>query len=119
MPQKVSVEQLAFGDNVRVRPTPETSERGLAGASGQIHGVTAPSVTGVEVIGSVSEDVAFAVQIEGQDSAIWFAPDLLELVDHGAGTVLTLKGVAKKWTRTEEGSWLETSTKPRPWWRFW
>ncbi len=45
---------LSFGDNVRVHTTPETTERGLAGLTGQIQGVTTPSVTNVDVIGGVS-----------------------------------------------------------------
>lgn len=110
--------QLAFGDNVRVRATPETTERDLAGLTGQIQGVTTPSVTHVDVVGSLTEDCAFAVEIQNEGSAIWFAPDLLELVDHAPRTEITINGVAKKWTRAADGSWIENSTGA-PWWKFW
>jgi hypothetical protein len=43
-------QQISFGDNVRVRATPETTARGLAGAAGQVQGVTTPSVTNVDVV---------------------------------------------------------------------
>lgn len=110
--------QLSFGDNVRVLTTPETAERGLAGLTGQIRGVTTPSVTNVEVIGGVLENCAFAVEIQGQSAALWFSPNLLELVDHAPGTEITIKGVAKKWTRAADGSWIESKTGA-PWWKFW
>lgn len=113
---------LAFGDNVRVRSTPATIAIGLAGAAGQVYGVTTPSVTGVTVIGDVVDDCAFAVQCPGRDDAVWFSADLLEFVDHGAGTEIRLDGVDKKWTRAADGSWVETpteGTRRRPWWKFW
>ena len=109
---------LSFGDNVRVLAAPETIERGLAGLTGQIQGVTTPSVTSVDVIGGVAEDCAFAVEIQGRGPAIWFSPNLLELIDHGPGTEITIKGVAKKWTRAADGSWIESRTRA-PWWKFW
>jgi len=110
--------QLAFGDNVRVRASPETTERHLAGLIGQIQGVTTPSVTNVDVVGGLAEDCAFAVEIKNKGPAIWFSPDLLELVDHAPGTEITINGVAKKWTRAAGGCWIESSTGA-PWWKFW
>jgi len=31
--------------------------------------------------------------------------------------VITLKGVPKKWVRSESGAWIEQPQKP--WWKFW
>ena len=98
---------MDFGDNVRVKDTPETSKRNLAWQIGRVNGWTTPSKTGVEVIGEQSEDFAFNVSFEHLDEDVWFAPDLLEFVDHGAGTTVTIHGVPKKWVRTETGDWVE------------
>lgn len=110
----------SFGDNVRIRNAPETESRGLAGLSGQVTGVTTPSVTGVAVIGASSHDVAFTVTVLGQTEAIWFCPELVELVDHAPGTEITLDGAPKKWIRTEDGAWREEPTGERKkWWELW
>jgi hypothetical protein len=101
-------QQISFGDNVRVRNSVETQAAEVAGLIGQVYGETTPSVTGVEVIGDVTRDYAINVFFEEQDESLWFSPDLLELVDHGAGTEITLDGVDKKWTRTESGEWIES-----------
>jgi hypothetical protein len=114
----VSAEKLSFGDNVRVRSAPETGARGLAGATGQVHGVTTPSVTQVDVVGELTEDCAFAIKFEGRADPVWFSAELLEFVDHGPGTEIRISGVAKKWSRSNDGSWVE-STISRPWWKFW
>ncbi|HEX3466808.1 MAG TPA: hypothetical protein VHT05_01780 [Candidatus Elarobacter sp.] len=82
-----------------------TAEKGLAGRIGAVHGWTTPSSTGVDVIGSAESDYALSVQFEGRDGSLWFSEDLLEFVDHGAGTTVTLDGADKKWVRTESGSW--------------
>jgi len=108
---------ISIFDNVRVRSTPLTEERGLAGMNGQVHGETTPSVSGVEVIGEPKTDYAINVFFESQNKSYWFASQLLELVDHAAGTEITLKGVPKKWVRAESGKWTEHSEKP--WWKFW
>ena len=78
-------------------------------------------MTGIVVVGATDDDCAFAVKCEGRDEAIWFSGELLEFVDHGAGTEIQLDGVDKKWTRAADGSWIEscTSETKRPWWRFW
>ena len=102
--------QISFGDNIRVQDTMETQAAGVAGFVGQVYGETTPTVTGVEVIGNVTDDYAINVFFELLNRSFWFAPALLEFVDHGAGTELTLKGVDKKWTRTESGEWTESSS---------
>ena len=112
----------AFGDKVRIRHSPETESKGLAGLVGNVYGQTTPSVTGVEVIGELTSDYAINVFFEDRDESFWFAPALVEFVDHAPGMEVTLDGVAKKWVRTETGDCREESseTKPaKPWWRFW
>lgn len=103
-------QRISFGDNVRIRDTPATQAAGVAGLTGPVHGETTPSVTGVEVIGEPDGDYAIAVHFEERGEALWFAPDLLEFVDHGAGAEITIKGVDRKWTRTESGEWEESPT---------
>lgn len=109
---------MSFGDNVRVRSTPDTEALGVAGQLGQVYGETTPSVTGVTVVGPLAGDYALNVHLEGRPDALWFAPELLEFVDHAAGTEITLEGVPKKWTRSASGEWVESSPE-KPWWRFW
>src|SRR5690606_14932001 len=99
---------ITFGDNVRILSSPETDERGLAGKEGQVHGETTPSVTLVEVIGEVKNDYAINVSIDGMDSELWFAPELLELVDN-AGVPGTVIGT----NRAVVGP-TETGNKPVP-----
>lgn len=101
---------VSFGDNARVMATLETESVGLAGLTGQVYGHTTPSVTNVDVIGDLTEDIAVNVHFDDRDEAFWFAPELLEFVNHGEGTEITLDGVDKKWTRNADGEWDESST---------
>src|ERR1700761_1052329 len=94
-------ESIGFADRVRIRETPLTAERGLAGRVGVVHGWTVPSSTGVDVIGSPESDYALNVQFEERSPSLWFSEDVLEFVDHGAGTTVTLDGADKQWVRTE------------------
>ncbi len=110
---------IDFGDTVRVRDLPETRAKGLAGLTGQVYGLTTPSMTGVEVIGSPSEDFAVNVHFEGRGSS-WFAGELLEFVDHAPGTRLRINGTARSWVRTKDGSWTKQNDAPtKRWWQFW
>ncbi len=102
---------LSFGDNVRVRSTPDTETLGVAGQVGQVYGETTPSVTGVAVVGQLAGDWALNVHFDGRTDTLWFAPELLEFVDHAAGTEMTFDGVPKKWTRSASGEWIESSQK--------
>jgi hypothetical protein len=105
---------IAFGDNVRIRLTPDTEAVGLAGMTGNVHGETTPSATGVEVVGGWSgQDRALHVFVADVDRGAWFAPDLLEFIDHAPGTTISLKGVGKQWARGEQGQWVE-SRRPLP-----
>ena len=101
---------ITFGDNVRVLTTPETEHAGLAGLTAQVCGHTTPSITNVDVIGELNDDFALSVHFDERDESYWFVPELLEFVDHGAGTEITLEGVPKKWTRNPDGTWDESST---------
>jgi hypothetical protein len=115
---------ISFGDNVRVRATPLTHELELADMVGQVYGETTPSVTNVKVIGEIQEDYAINVFFDDQKESFWFAPELLELIDHAPGTEIRLDGVPKKWVRTASGEWAESNIEDsenvrKPWWKFW
>jgi hypothetical protein len=96
---------ISFGDNVRVTSTPLTVSLGLAGLTGAVYGETTPSVTGVEVIGGVAADYAINVQLDGRDESLWFAPELLEFVDHAPGTEIVIGN--KRMVRSASGEWVE------------
>ena len=96
---------LSFGDNVRIRATPLTEKLGLAGLTGSIYGETTPSVTAVVVIGEVTGDYAVNVMLEGRGEQLWFAADLVEFIDHGAGTKVSIGN--KHLVRDASGEWRE------------
>jgi hypothetical protein len=117
-----------FGDNVRVKDTAETQALGIAGRLGNVYGLTTPSASGVDVIGSKAEDLAYSVSIDELKQQFWLSPDLVEFVDHGAGTEMRLDGVPMTWRREADGSWSEhpdatignnKALTKKPWWRFW
>jgi hypothetical protein len=85
-----------------------TRDLGLAGLKGEAFGVTTPSVTGVEVIGALTADVAINVHFPSLDKDFWFAPELPEFLDHGAGTVIMIG--THKLVRNGDGSWFEEKT---------
>ena len=96
---------ISFGDNVRVATTPLTTALGLAGLNGAVYGETTPSVTGVEVVGEATDDYAINVQLDGRDESLWFAPELLEFVDHAPGTEIVIGN--RRLIRSESGEWIE------------
>jgi hypothetical protein len=96
---------IGFGDTVRIRSTVETERLGLAGRTGLVHGLTTPSVTSVQVIGSVANDRALAVKLEVQPDPLWFDPDLVEFVDHAPGTAVKIGN--RSFTRGAGGEWIE------------
>jgi len=101
----VETSLINFGDRVRIRLTETTETLGIAGQMAIVNGRTTPSVTGVEVIGKSSKDIAIAVTLEGQTNQLWFADEVLEFVDHGAGTTVEIAG--RKLIRDEQGDWRE------------
>jgi hypothetical protein len=96
-----------FGDRVRIRASAETEELGLARLEGVVFGWTVPSSTGVDVIGAASADSALNVHFEERGESFWFAEELVELIDHNAGTTISLEGVDKEWVRLPGGAWQE------------
>ncbi len=108
-----------FGDHVRVRQAPETEAARIAGRIGTVYGVTTVSVTRVDVIGTASADTAVNVHFDEPNESVWLAPDLIEFVDHAAGTTISVRGVSKIWTRDVSGAWIESSRKrPIREWRW-
>lgn len=113
----VGSSRIGFGDNVRVRDTDETRAAGIAGVYGSVYGETTPSATAVKVIGSSVEDFALNVQPQ-EGGAFWIVMDLLDFIDHGAGTEIVVGNVRA--VRRTDGSWDESVVKPNaPWWKFW
>ena len=111
---------VSFGDNVRIRSTALTEKLGFANSRGNVHGQTTPSVTGVDVIGQLQTDYAINVFFEDRKEGFWFAPDLVEFVDHAPGTEISFEGASKKWIRSANGEWQEVQRPMRsPWWKFW
>ena len=112
-------------DQVRVVSTPLTQRLHLAGLTGQVYGFTTPSASNVEIVGELTADIAFNVQLEGQSKAIWFAQDLLEFLDNASvGTEIVIGN--KRLVRSESGEWMDEPSplnfspqSRRPWWRFW
>src|SRR5512144_574905 len=88
-----------FGDHVRVRRAAATEAAGIAGRIGTVYGVTTVSVTRVDVIGTPSADTALNVGFDESNESVWLAADLIEFVDHGGGTTISVRGSSKIWTR--------------------
>ncbi|MBP1641461.1 MAG: hypothetical protein H6Q03_130 [Acidobacteria bacterium] len=113
----MSMEQgqgLSFADRVRIRNAPETVARRLAGRVGEIHGFTMPASSGVDVIGASAHEVALGVYFDELKEALWFAPELLDFVDHGEGTTIRVQGSDVEWVKTERGDWLQ-QRRQVPW----
>jgi hypothetical protein len=96
---------ISFGDNVRIVSTPLTVDLGLAGLVGQVYGETRLSYTGVEVVGEPADDYALNVQLEGRPDTIWFAPHLLQFIDHAPGTEIVIGN--SRMIRSSSGEWIE------------
>lgn len=117
--------EIGFGDNVRINNTPETEALGVAGRIGQVYGHTTPSITGVAVVGDAGTDYAINVYFDDRGDTLWFAPDLIQFVDHAPGTQIRVGGVSA--IRDAAGNWVETPARStahdaiarKPWWRFW
>jgi len=92
-----------LGDRVRILPTLETSRLDLANKPGIVCGVTAPSVTGVDVLGPATGDRAFQVHIDGGEQEVWLPIEALELLDHSPGLAI---GIGKvNLIRGRDGQW--------------
>ena len=97
--------EISFGDNVRILRTLETERLGIAEMIGNVYGETTPSVTKVEVIGELTSDYAFNVYFDSLDASYWFAPHMLEFVDHAPGTEISVHGSRFKSVRQRDGTW--------------
>ena len=111
---------ISFGDNVRVRETPATKAAGIAGRAGNVHGVTKPSLSRVEILGELSGDQAIHVYFDDLNRGYWLDPGLVEFIDHAPGAAIRLQGVPKQWTRSADGEWRESGRflAPREWWAW-
>jgi hypothetical protein len=109
---------ISFGDHVRVKPSIETEKAGLSNKTGLVYGETTPSITGVEVIGQLSQDYAINVHFEDIDKGFWFSEELIKFVDHAPGTTASI-GRGPTFVRNETGEWIEQKpTEKRHWWPF-
>jgi hypothetical protein len=108
---------ITFGDNVKVVSSPETDAIGVAGKLGQVYGETIPSVTSVEVIGKSDSDYAINVLLEETGETYWFAPHLLEFINHAEGTEVVIRN--HKAVRRADGGWEESEIHKKKWWKFW
>lgn len=96
---------VSFGENVRIVSAAVTDELGIAGLTGQVYGVTTPSITGIEFVGGSQTDTAVNVFVEELEKDYWLSPDLVELIDHAPGTTVSMG--YREWVRTEDGEWKE------------
>lgn len=104
--------EICYGDNVRIRRTPETERLGIAESIGNVYGETTPSETRVEVIGELRSDYALNVYFEALQKSYWFAPHMLEFVDHAPGTEVHVHGSPFKSVRQRDGSWKDVPIEP-------
>jgi hypothetical protein len=116
-----------FGSKVKIKSSTETDSKGLAGKIGDVYGHTTPSIINLEVIGTPKEDYAVNVYFHDLNTSYWFDVDLLEEIDDGQGTQITLDGINKKWIKGQNG-WIEEDLPniinlnpefKRNWWEFW
>ena len=81
---------------------------GFAGRTGHIYGESVPSSTGVgPVIGDRGEDFAYSVFFDETEEQEWFAPHLVEFVDHGGVQTAAIAG-GPSFVRGADGTWRET-----------
>ena len=96
---------ISYGDNVRIQRTAETERLGVAEMIGNVYGETNPSESKVTVVGDLTSDYALNVYFEKLDTSFWFAPQLLEFVNHAAGTEVFVHGSPFKSVHQRDGSW--------------
>ena len=92
-------------DNVCIRDTPLTRENGFAGERGVVYGFTTPSATDISFIGTSAQDVALNVYFEHREGDFWFAPELVQFVDHNPGCTIEIG--RKKLVLRSDGGWDE------------
>jgi hypothetical protein len=94
--------RFPVGHKVRIRSTPATQAAGVDGRTGNLAGYTTPSMTGLEVIGEIKDDVAFGVEFKNPHTQLWFAPELLEFLDRTSDLEIQIYG--KRWQWRADGS---------------
>ncbi len=94
---------ITIGDKVRIRRTAMTEAMAIAGREGLVDGTTVPSATGIEPIGDTPDDHAVCVYFDHLQIQLWFAPDLVEFVDHSPGLTVDIGG--HKYIRDADGQW--------------
>ena len=100
-----------FGDRVRIHDSEETRAHGFAGRVGDVFGESVPSSSGVgPVIGDRGDDLALSVFFDETGEQEWFAPHLVEFVDHGGPQTFSLEG-GPSFTREPDGTWREEGGK--------
>ncbi len=104
---------ICYGDNVRILRTPQTERLGIAETIGNVYGETKPSETPVEVVGGNRSNHAFHVYFESLQKSHWFAPALLEFVDHAPGTEVHVHGSPFKSVQQRDGTWKDVPVAPR------
>ena len=103
---------ISYGDNVRIQRTAETERLGIAEMIGNVYGETNPSESKVTVIGDLTSDYALHVYFEKLDTGFWFAPQLLEFVDHAPATEVFVHGSPFKSVHQRDGSWKQVPLNP-------
>ena len=68
-------------------------------------------MTGVSVIGMLNEDYAIYVHFDDLEQDFWISNDLVEVIDHSSGTVVSVDGQETEWVRLADGEWQE---HPKP-----
>jgi hypothetical protein len=103
---------ICYGDNVRIRRSPETERLGIAETIGNVYDETTPSDTNVEVIGQLRSDYALNVYFDSLKKGYWFAPEMLEFVNHAPGTEVHVHGATFKSVRQRDGTWKDVPLVP-------
>jgi hypothetical protein len=96
---------VGFADRVRIKGTELTEKHGVAEREGIVHGYTTPSVTGVTVIGEMTDDYAVNVYFDELNEGFWFAEELVEFVGHVEGAVVSLDGMDVEFVQLPNGEW--------------
>jgi hypothetical protein len=101
------VKGFSFGDIVRIADGAGVKRLGLVGKEGVVFGISAPSTSGVDVVGEVTSDLAYNVYFQELGQGWWFAPELVEFVSAAADKDVRFDGVRTKWVKHEGGDWPE------------
>jgi hypothetical protein len=94
---------LTVGDRVCIRENDNAIAHASSGRCGVVYGETTPSVSDVEVIGTTAYDYAVNVCLDGDVSSAWYAVELLEFIERGAGTTINVAG--QTYTLRADGGW--------------